>query len=113
MATPTFTNLDIGLPGGTLNPAQAQTLCSVKVGPLQKAWSTFAFAGFKGMFPVAMGPQTRLITWTIVLRCDGLTTLKTIESNIEALIGVQGTLTDSVGKSHTNTIVLQYRRQGP
>ena len=113
MATPTFTNLDIGLPGGALNPDHARTLCSVEIGPVQVARSTFAFPGLPTTFKVAMGPQSRAVGWTITLRCDNLTTLNTVETAIDNLVksGAAGTLADSQGNTYCNAIVRGYQPQ--
>ena len=114
MATPTFTDLDIGLPGGDLHGAgQADTLCSVEIGTVQAARSTFAFPGLPAVFKTTMGPQTRAVAWSVVLRCDGLETLNTIETDLDELVqsGGVGTLTDTQGRSYDNAMVRDYQPQ--
>ena len=114
MATPTFANLDIGLDGGALHTAgQANSLCSVEVGTVQVARSTFAFAGFAAQFKSNMGPQSRLVVWAVVLRADTLATLNAIETEIDDLVkgGGTGTLADTQGRAHESAMARDYQGQ--
>jgi hypothetical protein len=113
MPTPTFGELDIGLPGGTLYPDSASALVSCEAAPLQPARSTFAFPGFPATFRVNMGPITRTVTWTVVLRALNLTVLNAIEAAIEALVksGATGTLTDTQGRTFSNAIIRDWAGQ--
>lgn len=118
MSTPTFTAsgvlLDIGLPGGARHTAgTADTLCSVEVGPLQKARATFTFVGFRGVLKRTMGPQSRVVTWSVILRANTLGTLNSIETDIDERVadGGEGTLADSQGNTYSVAIVRDYAGQ--
>lgn len=110
MSTPTFTNLDIGLPGGAKNPEFAQSTCRTGRGPLQVARSSTAFVGLAGTLNTMMGPRKRAVTWRVVLRCATEATLRSIELSIDALLhtGAVGTLTDGLGHTYQNAVLQSY-----
>jgi len=115
MATPTFivsgTPLDVGLPGGARHTAGiAYASCSVPIGELHKARSTFTFLRFRGLFKTAMGPQSQEVTWVLVLRANTAATMRAIEADIKALIenGTTGTLTDSLGNTYDIVLLAGY-----
>jgi hypothetical protein len=111
--TPTFTNLDVGLPGGTLNPEFADTLVTVEVGAREVARVEYSFPGFHGKWHHVLGSRGRRITWRLVIRCDSLARLVAIDQAIDAAgLAGEGVLTDATGRAFPRTVLIAHQPAG-
>jgi hypothetical protein len=108
MVTPTFTGLDVGLPGGALATAgTANSVCAVDTGDLDVASVDYSFVGFSGLFRRVLGARGRNVVWRLALRCSTLAIMNQIIADAETAKrnGDAGELVTSDDRTFTTAIV--------
>ena len=107
--TPTFAEIDFGLPGGDLYPDDAQSLVKVEISPRQVATVGFTFPGVDGAFQHTLGKRNRRVRWNMVIRAKDLDTLNEIERNIEdAQTAGVGQLKTTTGRVFQRVVLTSY-----
>lgn len=106
VVTPTFTNLELGLPGGLLNPDQAQSTITVQRQGVEAIHSTFHLPGVHGSFAHSFGLRSETILWQVTLRVIDNATLAIIEQSVVNALSVgEGIMTDSLGETLDRVIL--------
>ncbi len=113
MPTPTFDNLDVGLPGSASYPNSAQSSATVVDGDRVVATTDFAFSGVHGKFRHHHGRRGRTVTWRLVLRTSSLAKLNVIIASAEnAKEAGSGQLATATGRVYQRAVVREVRKTG-
>jgi len=110
-AAPTFTNLDVGLPGSASNPDDAQSTVLVQPGAVTARAIGFSFPGHIGEYQHTLGAGTQQINWNLVVRARTLAILAAIDGSIRtAQFAGEGTMVDADGVSYARTVLVGHQK---
>jgi len=110
LATPTFTGLDVGLPGSAKYPDDARSAVKVTVSEQRKNAISFGFAGHIGEYQHTLGEGGFEVSWELLIRARTLTILQAIEQSIiDTKFSGEGSMTVKSGRVYARVSLIAHR----